>query len=286
MITGNTRILGVMGYPVAHSFSPVMYNAAFAHSGLDWVYLAFSVPPGNLPEALAGLRALGMTGANLTIPHKEAALKHLDYLTPEADLIGAVNVLRIENDLLIGHNTDGTGFLQSLSREANFIPQQKKVLILGAGGAARAVALTLARRGALEIVIANRTQQRGVELALEVQKKTGVKAEGISLEPEALAAAVQTADLVVQASSVGMYPQSEAPDWFKPEWLSPSTLVCDLIYRPRPTRFLQLADQRGCLTLDGLGMLLYQGVQSFTWWTGLTAPVEIMRQALERWVPD
>lgn len=283
LITGKTKLLGVMGYPVEHSFSPVMYNTAFMHMGLDWVYLPFLVRPEDLSTALTGLRALSVSGVNLTIPHKETSLKYIDVLTPEASLIGAVNILRREKDDLVGHNTDGTGFLQSLAQEANFNPKGKKVVVLGAGGAARAVALTLARHGAARMIIANRTPARSAQLALEIEKKTGVKAQGIGLEPRALITAVPGADLVIQASPVGMHPDNTAPPWFKPEWLSPSTLVCDLIYRPRPTRFLQLAAGKGCRTLDGLGMLLYQGVQGFTWWTGLTAPVNIMRQALEQW---
>lgn len=195
-------------------------------------------------------------------------------------MIGAVNVLRFDQDRLVGHNTDGTGFLQSLEQDAGFTPAGKKVLVLGAGGAARAVTLTLARFGAAHISIANRTRKRATELATEVEARTGLKAVGLSLEPSELKPWVPEADLVIQATSVGLYPKGESPSWFNPDWLSPTALVCDLIYRPRPSEFLKRAALRGCRTLDGLGMLLYQGAQSFTWWTGLEAPVDVMRQSL------
>jgi len=279
-ITANTKFLGIMGYPVAHSLSPTMHNAAFINSGLDWVYLTFAVSPGQLVDALRGLKALGMIGANVTIPHKEEAALHVDELSPEAKLIGAVNVLGVKEGRLIGHNTDGIGFLQSLQQNAQFTVKGSKVLILGAGGAARAIALTLASFGAAQIGIANRTWQRGMDLAQVVKHSTGVEARGLNLEPMDLEPWVKEADLIVQASSVGMHPESEELKWFNPQWLSAQTLVCDLIYNPSPTRFLKLASARGCRTLDGLGMLLYQGAQGFTWWTGLEAPVGVMQQAL------
>jgi shikimate dehydrogenase len=280
-ITARTKFLGVMGYPVAHSLSPAMQNAAFAHYGLDWIYLALSVLPKDLIEALKGIKALGIIGANVTIPHKEAVVSLVDDLTPEARLIGAVNVLGIKDGRLIGHNTDGIGFLQSLQQDGGFVVKGSKVLILGAGGAARAIAITLAGAGAQQIGIANRTWQRAKDLAILVIEKTGVEAIGLSLEIDELATWMAEADLIVQTSPVGMHPKQEIlPDWYNPQYLSSKCLVCDLIYSPRPTSFLKMAASKGCRTLDGLGMLLYQGAHSFTWWTGLEAPLEEMYRSL------
>jgi shikimate dehydrogenase len=225
-----------------------------------------------------------MVGANVTVPYKEAVAAALgaEALTPEAGLIGAVNVLGFKDGSLIGHNTDGTGLLQALKQEAQFTVKGKPVLILGAGGAARAVALTLARHGAQRIGIANRTRQRAEELAQTIKQKTDAEAYGLPLEAAELAPWLGTADLVVQASSVGLHPdeETETLPWFDPSSLSPGALVCDLIYNPSPTRFLALASARGCRTMDGLGMLLYQGTQAYTWWTGREAPIAVMRQAL------
>ncbi len=289
-ITASTRVLGIIGYPVAHSLSPAMHNAAFRSQGLDWVYLPLPVPPGKLAEALRGLEALGMVGANVTVPYKEAVAAAaadadadcVEDLTPEAELIGAVNVLGFKDGSLIGHNTDGTGFLQALQQDAQFTVKGKQVLILGAGGAARAVALTLARHEAQRIGIANRTRQRAKELAQTVEQLIGTEAYGLPLATADLAPWLGSADLVVQASSVGLHPdeETETLSWFDPSSLSSDALVCDLIYNPSPTRFLALAAARGCRTMDGLGMLLYQGTQAYTWWTGREAPVAVMRQAL------
>lgn len=299
-ITASTKVLGIIGYPVAHSLSPAMHNAAFRSQGLDWVYLPLPVPPGKLADALRGLGALGMVGANVTVPYKESVAAAtataagaaaaaaafgadcVEALTPEAELIGAVNVLGFKDGSLIGHNTDGTGFLQALQQDARFTVKGKRVLILGAGGAARAVALTLARHGAQRIGIANRTWQRAEELAQTVEQRTGTEACGLPLDAADLAPWLRTADLVVQASSVGLHPdeETETLSWFDPSSLSSDALVCDLIYNPSPTRFLALAAARGCRTMDGLGMLLYQGTQAYTWWTGREAPVAVMQQAL------
>lgn len=279
-ITASTKVLGIIGYPVAHSLSPVMHNAAFEVQGLDWVYLPLPVPPEELAEALRGLKALGMVGANVTVPHKEAAAARVEVLTPEAELIGAVNVIGFKNGRFTGHNTDGTGFLQALKQEARFTVEGKQVLILGAGGAARAIALTLARHGAQRIGIANRTWQRGEELAQTVKLQTRADAYSLPLAAADLVPWLGTADLVVQTSSAELHPGPETLAWFNPLSLSPDALVCDLIYNPSPTRFLVLASARGCQTMDGLEMLLYQGVQAYTWWTGREAPVKVMRQAL------
>jgi len=276
------RVLGIMGYPVGHSLSPAMHNAALRHLGLKGVYLPFEVLPGYLEEAVAGIRALGLWGVNVTIPYKEKVLDYLDWLTPQAELIGAVNCIACREGRLEGHNTDGEGFLRSLREEGGFDPEGKEVLVLGAGGAARAIALVLGQSRAQKIVVANRTREKAEELAAQVRRRTAADAAGIGLGSQELASAAFQADLIVQTTPVGMYPHEEPPDWFKPEWFKADTLVYDIIYRPRPTAFLRQAAARGCRTLDGLGMLVFQGALAFSWWTGLDAPAEVMREAALR----
>lgn len=276
-ITANTRILGVMGYPIAHSLSPAMFNAAFSQLGMDWVYLAYAVKPEYLAPALAGIKSLGLSGVNVTIPFKEPVIEHLDELTPEAGLIGAVNCIAVRGERLIGHNTDGDGFLKSLIKDARYDPRGKRVLVLGAGGAARAVALTLGRYKCREITIANRTIDRAAALAKDVVRETSIPAKGMGLGESELRRAAAESELVVQTSPVGMHPAGKAPEWFDPAWLKPDVLVADIIYRPRPTELLRRSAALGLCTLDGLGMLVYQGALAFSWWTGEEAPVEVMR---------
>lgn len=278
-ISGKTRLFGILGYPVEHSVSPGVHNAAFRHLELDMVYLPLPVKPDDLGQAVAGMVALGFVGANVTIPHKEAIIPLLDELAVEARLIGAVNTLVFREGKVEGHNTDGAGFLAALEKEAGFAPQGKVGTILGAGGAARAVAVALAQAGAREIYIANRTPARAVELATHVQRELGIPCRGLAIAPEDLRPVLRRSDLVVNASPVGMYPHVDDPPLIPTGLLEPGCLACDLIYNPSETAFLRGAHRRGCRTLNGLGMLVYQGALSFELWTGRAAPVEVMRAA-------
>lgn len=278
-ISPATRVLGVMGYPVAHSLSPAMFNAAFAHLGMDWIYLAFAVRPERLTDALNGIRSLGLVGVNVTVPLKEMAKEFVEQLTPEAQAIGAVNCICCREEVLLGHNTDGSGFLTSLREDGGFEPRGRRVLLLGAGGAARAIAITLGQQGIARLDIANRTRERAERLAEEVSRKTGASARGLGLNDPALERLTAEAELIVQASSVGMHYEDRVPDWFNPDWLAAGTLFADIIYRPRPTVWLREAAARGCRVIDGLGMLVRQGAQAFSWWTGVKAPLEVMRAA-------
>ncbi|TDA67724.1 MAG: shikimate dehydrogenase [Clostridia bacterium] len=279
-VTGKTKLLGVLGYPVEHSLSPAMHNAALAGLGLDVVYLPLPVRPADLGRAVRGMQALGFIGANVTIPHKEAALTLADELGAEARLIGAVNTLVFRGGKILGHNTDAAGFLLSLREEADFDPAGKTCLILGAGGAARAVAVALVQAGSRAVYIANRTRERAAELASGLQRDLGVPARALSIEEGELAPVLEQADLVVQASPVGMHPHRGAPPIIDPALLSPAALVYDLIYNPPETTFLRLAREKGCRTLNGLGMLVYQGAMAFKLWTGVSAPVAVMRAAI------
>lgn len=268
-----------MGYPIAHSLSPVMFNAAFAELDMDWAYLAWRVKPGDLHAALEGARSMGLAGANLTIPLKEMALEWMDVLSPEARVIGAVNCVAVREDKLYGFNTDGEGFLSSLREDAGFEPRGKRVLVVGAGGAARAVAFALGRSGCGSLTVANRTVSRAESLAEHVREATGTVTAGIGLDGSVLGKAVAESELLVQTSPVGMYPEDIIPDWFDPGWLDPGSMLVDIIYRPRPTALLRKAAELGCSTLDGLGMLVHQAALGFEIWAGGKAPVKVMRDA-------
>lgn len=283
-ISGKTRVCGIFGHPVEHSFSPAMHNAAFQAAGLDYVYVPLPVQPENLRAAVEAVRALGLAGVNVTIPHKEAVLPLLDELSEEAGLTGAVNTIVNRSGRLLGDNTDGRGFLRSLQEGAGFSPAGRSALLLGSGGAARAVALQLALAGAGRLRLTNRSRKRAEELAGYIEAKTRLKpevldwpAEGETLPEEAL----RGADLVVQGTPLGMHPAvSEAPPLPYGSF-RPGQVACDLVYNPVETQFLQRAGRAGAVTVDGLGMLLYQGALAYELWTGTTAPVEVMRKALE-----
>ena len=295
-IDGRTRVVGVFGDPVEHSLSPPMHNRAFAALGLNFVYVAFHVRPERLPEAVRAVRALDLAGVNVTIPHKVAVMAHLDEVDPAAALIGAVNTVVNRGGRLYGTNTDGAGFVRSLREEAGLEPAGRRFVLLGAGGAARAIAMQLALDGAAELTIANRTVDRAEALAAAVTKGLaavpGARGTGpvagtapvvraVPLEPGALQGALAEADAVIHTTPVGMDPHSDVPPVVAPELLRPGQLVCDIVYTPRQTALLRAARARGCRVLEGLGMLVYQGAIAFELFTGCPAPVEVMRQALE-----
>ncbi|EGK12562.1 shikimate dehydrogenase [Kroppenstedtia eburnea] len=272
-----TEKTGLIGHPVAHSKSPEMMNEAFRREGLPWVYLAFDVASEELGRAVAGLKSLGFRGWNVTIPHKVAVMEHLDEVEESAREIGAVNTVIHRNGRLIGTNTDGAGYLESLVRETGFDVKGRRVVILGAGGAARAVGYTLARAGAEQIGIVNRTEKKAQDLADHLRRWT--RADGIS--PGEADTAIREADLLVQTTSVGMHPHPEGCP-VDPASLHKDLLVSDLIYHPRQTRLLQEAKTRGARVHSGLGMLLHQGALAFERWTGRQAPVERMGEVLEQ----
>ncbi len=279
-MTTNYRheIVGVFGDPVDENPTILMFEAAFKAKGLRWRYQNFHVRAEDLGAAMAGLRAMRFRGINLTIPHKVEAVRYLDRITPEAALIGAVNTVARDGDMLIGANTDGKGFLMALKLNANFNPDGKRVVVLGAGGAARAIAVELALAGARHITIVNRTTQRGEALAQLINDKTPAQAEfawwlGDYTLPE-------DADIVVNATNIGLHPHMNDKPNVNMDSIRPSMLVCDVVPNPPRTRFLIEATAKGARTLDGLGMLVYQGAIAFTIWTGQDAPVEVMRQAL------
>lgn len=278
-VEGGTRVFCVLGHPVGHSLSPAMQNAALRAMGIDGVYVAFDVRPEGLGDAIRGLRALGVAGANCTIPHKEAVLHWVDELAPEAAFVGAVNTLVLKEDRWIGHNTDAAGFLADLREQgADLTPAC--AVVLGAGGAARAVVAALAREG-WRVILANRTAARAEELAAEFDRKLGRNAvEAIPMEPEALREAVRGASLLVNTTSLGMSPHPEGMPPVPLESLGPHLFVYDLIYNPLETRLLREARKRGARAQHGAGMLAHQGALALELWTGRPAPAALMRRVI------
>ena len=272
------ELVGVFGYPVAENPTGVMQEAAFQARGLNWRYLTIEVRPEDLEGALVGLHAFNMRGINLTIPHKVAVIQYLDRLSSEAELMGAVNTVVREDDQLIGHNTDGKGFLRSVREDAGVDPQGKRIVFLGAGGAARAMTVELALAGAAHITIVNRTLSRGQELAKLLQEKTPVTAQFVYWQGEYVV--LPEADILVNATPVGLFPNMEEMPLVAMASIRPDLLVCDVIPNPPRTAFLRAAEARGARTLDGLGMLVYQGAIAFQMWTGVEAPINVMRRAL------
>lgn len=279
MISSTTRLTGLLGHPVAHSKSPQMHNAAFAELGLDYRYLAFDVEPERIGEAVAGIRALGVRGVNVTIPHKVAVIPHLDELSEEARLIGAVNTIVQEDGRLIGYNTDGIGYISALREETGFDVSGKRILLLGAGGAARAVAAQMALAGSGQLVIAARAIDRAVALAEHLALHADTRGITMDVAERELA----SFDLIVNTTPVGMHPHvDEVP--ISTERLESGQLVSDLIYNPRITRWLQEAQARGCKIHGGLGMFIHQGAHAFQLWTGSAAPTDVMRQTVESYL--
>jgi len=275
LISGKTRICGVIGDPIEHTMSPVMHNAAFKKLGLDYVYLAFRVKKEELGEAIEGMRALNIRGLNITIPHKVAVIPFLDELDTLADEIGAINTIINSNGVLKGYNTDATGFLQALL-ERGIEPKEKRVAILGAGGASRAISFILAERGS-SLVILNRTWDKAKVCADRISEIFQSEATALELNRENLATALNQADILVNTTSVGMSPNiNETP--VTANLLKPDLVVFDIVYNPIETRLQREAEVAGATVISGLEMLVWQGVVSFEKWTGLKAPVELMRE--------
>lgn len=272
------ELVGVFGHPVAENPTIVMQEAAFEALDLNWRYLTIEVRPADLADAMQALRAFNMRGINLTIPHKVEVLQYLDEVSEDARLMGAVNTVRREGERLIGENTDGKGFLVSLTDEAQVNPAGKHVVVLGAGGAARAMTVELALAGAAQITVVNRTLERGLALVDLLNRETATTAifepwQGVYSMPAGT-------DVLINATSIGLYPDITARPEIDYDSLSPEMVVCDVIPNPPRTPFLAQAEARGARTLDGLGMLVAQGAIGFKMWTGYEAPVEVMHNAL------
>jgi shikimate dehydrogenase len=278
-ISGKTTVCGVIGDPIEHTMSPAMHNAAYRAAGLDYVYVAFRVAPAALGQAIAGMRALNIKGLNVTIPHKVEVMRYLDHIDPLAENIGAVNTIVNENGVLTGLNTDAMGFLQALTgRGAD--PAGKKVLLLGAGGAARAIGFILAQEGA-SLVILNRQQELdwAKNLAANIAHYYNIPVAVGELTRENMGKAIGDSDILVNATSVGMSP-SAAQTPVPADLLCSGLTVFDVVYNPFETRLLREARAAGAKTVDGLEMLVWQGALAYEKWTGQHAPTDLMREAV------
>jgi shikimate dehydrogenase len=290
LVGDGVRLVGVIGSPVAHSLSPLLHNTAFAALGLGatWRSYAFDIPAGEASRALDSMRSTGVTGLSVTMPHKGDVAKLVDESSDTARRLGAVNcVLAREDGTLFGANTDGEGFVASLARGARFDPRGRRCVVIGAGGAARAVIVALADAGAAHVAVVNRTPERAVGAA-DLARPVGVAVPaGDGADVEAVVAA---ADLVVNATPVGMMGVGSAMDagggeagpWLVPPGLlRPGQVAADLVYAPRLTWWLAAARKAGATTVDGLGMLVHQAAAQLVLWTGMEPPVEAMWEAAE-----
>lgn len=271
---------GIIGHPVGHSLSPSMHNNAFEKVGLDSVYVAFDVPSGNLANAVSGIRSLGIRGVNVTIPHKQSVMNLIDQVSDDAILVGAVNTIKNEGGVLVGYNTDVGGFIRALKDDFSFVPTGKKIMMIGAGGAARAVVVGLCNNNASEIVIVNRTVSRAESLSREFSShysNTGFKVLALD-DDKSIKREIRNCDLIVNTSSAGMKGKNPLS---LPLGLFPKeSFIYDLVYDPAVTPLVKDARDHGINARSGISMLLYQGVDAFEIWTERKAPVEAMKKAL------
>ncbi|WP_458121675.1 shikimate dehydrogenase [Paenibacillus sp. Z6-24] len=268
-------LLGVMGDPIAHSMSPVMHNIALEAAGLPGMYVPLHVKPDHLAEAVTGARALGFTGFNVTIPHKVEIMKLLDELDESAVSCGAVNTVVIRDGRMKGYNTDGIGYVRSLREEAGELAD-KRVTVLGAGGAARGIVYALLKENVAGITIINRTVDKAAQLIRELNASD---AQMQTATYEELAEYLPQTDILINTTSIGMHPNmDETP--VAAELIPEGIIVSDLIYNPMETRLLREARTRGCRTVGGLGMFIYQGAYAYEYWTGQDAPVSLMHSAV------
>jgi shikimate dehydrogenase len=278
IISGKARVCGIIGDPVEHTMSPIMHNAAFSELGLDFVYLPFLVKKESLKEAIDGMKALNIRGLSVTQPHKVEVMKLLDKIDPLAEKMSTVNTIDNDNGILTGFNTDADGFLRGLM-ERGIEPTGKNVVVLGAGGASRAVSFILADKGA-NLVILNRLLELdwAEALAKRISDNFNVKVEALELTRDNLKKAIGEADILVNTTSVGMSPDIDNT-LVDSDLLRQGLVVYDVIYNPIKTRLLIEAEKAGATIISGLDMLVYQGVIAFEKWTGQRAPVEVMREA-------
>jgi shikimate dehydrogenase len=273
-------LVGVFGHPVAENPTVIMIEAAFHAARLpNWRYLTIDVPPEKLKDAMEAMKIFGMKGINITLPHEVEVMKYLDEISETAEKIGAVNTVINRDGKLFGENTDGKGFLTALRTDGGVDPKGKRVVVIGAGGAGRAICIELGLAGAAHITVVNRTRERGLELAERIERQTDAKAafsplsSGYTLPEDT--------DILVQATSLGLYPEVTERPCINYDSIRSSMVVCDVIPNPANTPFLQEAAERGAKTLDGLSMLIYQGTIGFNLWTGKEAIIEAMKSALE-----
>lgn len=270
-INVKTKLLGLFGYPLAFTMSPLMHNTAFEQMNLNYLYIPFEVQRENFAETIKSLKYFNFAGGNVTSPYKQTIIEYLDEIDEKAKIIGAVNTIHIHNGLMKGYNTDGDGFVESLRYEKNVEPQKSRFIVLGSGGAARAIIITLMFQGAERIYIANRTFKKAIELAEEVNKIRKC-AEPIELNSSEIQKHLDETDVIINTTKVGMYPDTDKnPVELK---VTKKLIVSDIIYNPIHTRFLKSMMKQGCEIVNGVGMLVNQGVEAIKIWTGQMPPRE------------
>ncbi|RKU25163.1 shikimate dehydrogenase [Candidatus Poribacteria bacterium] len=298
-ITGHTKIVGVIGSPINHSRSPQMHNAALSKAGLDFVYVPFHVSADAIDQAINGFKALKIIGINVTLPHKQSVIPYLTSISHEADLIGAVNTLTFLDNGIHGDNTDAPGFLRAMNENNIPIPIGKDVVVLGAGGSARAIVVALALADVNSITIVNRTVPKAITLAEELTKKISkqyvdimskdnveksvdvtfdTNITGMGFDDKQLPEAIVNCAMLVNTTSSGM--DESQPLLINQEWLQSETIVYDIVYTPPITKLLKAAQEMGCTTIEGIGMLIHQGAIAFEQWTGVEPCVNTMKNAL------
>jgi shikimate dehydrogenase len=273
-----TKLVILLGNPLGHSISPPMHNRVFEKLGMDYCYMPVEVTDENLKKVFSGLSKMNVAGFNVTIPHKINIIEYLDELDPLAATIGAVNTICVKDGKTKGYNTDGEGFIRSLEEEAHITARGKRVLLLGCGGAARAIAMTLAFRGAEKIYIYNRTAKKAEELTDEINTKLRSCAEVVRC-PEDQTKAIQSCDILINSSSIGMHPHEDVLP-IDESLLSAELIVADIVYNPLMTKLLRTARDKGCTIVPGLGMLIYQGAAAFKLFTGVEPLVEEMSEVV------
>ncbi len=274
-IAARTNVLCVIGHPIEHSMSPIMHNAALKDLSLDYVYVAFNIPPNDLKKAVLGFKMFNIKGINVTIPYKENIIPYLDEIDPLAEKIGAVNTIKNEGKYLIGKNTDASGAKKALL-DAGCEISGKKALILGAGGAAKAVSFAISE-DLDALYIANRTEKRSIKLAKDLTNKTAIKAIGKNMSINTLKNLLDEVDILINTTPLGMYPDIEESP-ISEEMLRNDLFVFDIVYNPLETRLIKEASKIGCKTLGGLDMFVNQGALAFEWWTGKKPNLNLMKE--------
>lgn len=277
MITGKTKVVGVIGHPIEHSMSPPMHNNAFKQLDMDWVYVAFHVLPENIGKLMESCKTLDIKGLNVTIPHKTAVIPFLDEIDPIAEKIGAVNTIQFKNGISKGYNTDGLGAIKSLQKHTSL--EEKNVLILGAGGASKAISFTLINENINSLTIANRSQDNALKLIDNIKQHTGFKKiEYVDIKDAD--EIINDVDIIINTTPIGMYPNHNVDAPIKTDKINDNHVVMDIIYNPLETVLLKESRLNGAKTINGTSMLINQGLVSFEIFTGMEASYESFEEAL------
>ncbi len=278
-INGSTKIAGIIGNPLEHSVSPQMHNAAYQKLGINYCYIPIQVKPDSLEDALEGIRMLGIVGVNVTIPHKEAVIPYLDEVTKIARLIGAVNVILNQEGHLIGYNTDGPGFIDSLKEDASFTPKGRNVVVLGAGGAAKAVTIMLAKEKVRTMVISDVVYEKAGRLSEYINSHFDIAPYACPVKSKELKKSIEKCDLLVNTTPIGMHPRPDRCPIDESYEISPKAVVYDLVYNPLETKLLKWAKAKGAKPVSGIGMLVRQGALAFSLFTEEEASEKVMKEA-------